>query len=134
MNINSFDKFNFKINIKQFWYVFLIISFSLLIIFLLFYLKNKTVLSYDGIVLNSNVFEISNLKYEDVKIILDSNLKLLDRKINRENIEIEKNQDKYQVKIILKEIFIPGDTLKLDCIYEEESLFQFIKNIMKGEN
>ena len=134
MNINSFDNFSLKRNIKQLLAGFLIISFSAMIIFLLFYLKNKTIFNYEGMVLNDNILEITNLSYLDVKTILDSDLNILDRKISKDSIEIAKIQDTYQIQVTLDEIFIPGDKLKLNCIYFEESLFQFIKNTMKGES
>lgn len=133
MNINSLDKFSLKINNKQFLAAFLIIILTLIIIFLSFRWKNKVTFEYEGSVLNNNILEITNLSYLDVKNIVDSNLKVSDRKISKDNIAIEKNQDKYQILIRLEQVSIPGDKLELNCIYAEESLFQFIKNTMKGE-
>ncbi|MBQ8472725.1 MAG: hypothetical protein IJ501_04415 [Bacilli bacterium] len=133
MNTNSLDKFSLKINSKQFLAAFLIIILTLIIIFLSFRWKNKVTFEYEGKVLNNNILEITNLSYLDVKTIIDSKLKILDRKITKDNIAIEKIQDKYQILINLEQFSIPGDKLKLNCIYLEESLFQFIKNTMKGE-
>lgn len=133
MNINSLDKFSLKINNKQFLAAFLIIILTLIIIFLSFRWKNKVTFEYEGSVLNNNILEITNLSYLDVKNIIDSNLKVSDRKISKDNIAIEKIQDKYQILIKLEQVSIPGDKLELNCIYLEESLFQFIKNTMKGE-
>ena len=133
MNTNSLDKFSLKINSKQFLAAFLIIILTLIIIFLSFRWKNKVTFEYEGKVLNNNILEITNLSYLDVKTIIDSKLKILDRKITKDNITIEKIQDKYQILINLEQFSIPGDKLKLNCIYLEESLFHFIKNTMKGE-
>ena len=133
MNTNSLDKFSLKINGKQFLAAFLIIILTILIIFLSFRWKNKVTFEYEGKVLNNNILEITNLSYLDVKTIIDSNLKVSDRKITKDNIAIEKNQDKYKILIKLEQVSIPGDKLELNCIYREESLFQFIKNTMKGE-
>ena len=90
MNTNSLDKFSLKINSKQFLAAFLIIILTLIIIFLSFRWKNKVTFEYEGKVLNNNILEITNLSYLDVKTIIDSKLKILDRKITKDNIAIEK--------------------------------------------
>ena len=134
MNINSFEKCNSRITYYQILYVFLIILITILGIIGLIYFKNITKINYQGIIKNNNVLEIENLTKDDVSLILESKkIKVEDKKIKHNMIDIEEKNNSYLVKINLDKKYLDNANLEVNCILKEESLYQFILKTMKGD-
>lgn len=134
MNINAFEKFNSRITYYQILYVYLMALITVLCIIGLIYFKNITKINYQGIIKDNNVLEIENLTKDDVSLILESKkIKIKDKKIEHNMIDIEENNNSYLVKINLDKKYLENTILEVNCILKEESLYRFILKILKGD-
>lgn len=133
MNISSLEKFNSNINYYQILYGFLVIIITSFIIIGLMYFKNITKREYYGVV-NNNILEISNLTYEEVALILEcKKVMIKDNIIKNKIIDIKENNDNYLISIKLNKIYLEGTKIKITYILNEESIYQFMLNRVKGD-
>lgn len=133
MNISSLEKFNSNINYYQILYGFLVIIITSFIIIGLMYFKNITKREYYGVV-NNNILEISNLTYEEVALILEcKKVMIKDNIIKNKIIDIKENNDNYLISIELNKIYLEGTKIKITYILNEESIYQFMLNRVKGD-
>ena len=137
MNIktNSFEKYSCNLAIYQILYVFLIISFLLIIIFFLFYFENSIVITHKGKILDTNYLEINDLNTSDISLILNSKeIKIDDKLISKERINILENNENYSLKIDVSNLEVNKNNLEIKCIIKKEKLYKFIFRKMKGES
>ena len=134
MNISLFKKFNRYQNYYQFLYILLTINIMIVVILLLLFLKNKTVIKYNGIISNNNVLILSNLSSYDANLITNN----LGIKINNENVRYKvldssNLRGSYTLKLSLDKYYFDSKSLEIEVLLKEENLYQFILKIMKGE-
>ena len=133
MNINNYEMFKSRINFYQILYVFLIISIVFIILIGLFSFKNIVKANFNGKVFN-NILEINDLDEFEIKKVLESKKILVNKEaIKKEIIDIKEINNKYFIKIKLDTFSSIEKEEKVVCILKDESLYQFIINIVKGD-
>ena len=134
MNTSLFNKFNRYQNYYQFLYGLLIINIMVVVTLLLLFLKNKTILKYDGIISNNNILVLSNLSSYDADLITNSlDIKIDDDSIKYRVLDYQEIRGSYTLKMSIDKYYLDSRSVEIEVLLKEENLGEFILKTMKGE-
>ena len=134
MNISLFKKINRYQNYYQFMYGLLIINIMVVVILLLLFLKNKTILKYDGIISDNNILVLSNLSSYDANLITNSlDIKIDDDSIKYKVLDYQEIRGSYTLKMSIDKYYLDSRSVEIEVLLKEENLGEFILKTMKGE-
>ena len=134
MNTSLFKKFNRYQTYYQFLYGLLIINIMVVVILLLLFLKNKTILRYDGIISDNNILVLSNLSSYDANLITNSlDIKIDDDSIKYKVLDYQEIRGSYTLKMSIDKYYLDSRSVEIEVLLKEENLGEFILKTMKGE-
>ena len=134
MNISLFKKINRYQNYYQFLYGLLIINIMVVVTLLLLFLKNKTILKYDGIISDNNILVLSNLSSYDANLITNSlDIKIDDDSIKYKVLDYQEIRGSYTLKMSIDKYYLDSRSVEIEVLLKEENLGEFILKTMKGE-
>ena len=115
-------------------YGLLIINIMVVVILLLLFLKNKTILKYDGIISDNNILVLSNLSSYDANLITNSlDIKIDDDSIKYKVLDYQEIRGSYTLKMSIDKYYLDSRSVEIEVLLKEENLGEFILKTMKGE-
>ncbi len=132
MNISLLDKFIKRKQIYQILFGFLSITIFVIIIIFSLVFKHQIIYAYQGKE-KEGVIEIDNLNELDLLKITNCKYLYIDNKKLRYDLTILKDDNKYLVKLFIKNLKNDKSLIEVKFLEKEESLLRFIINSMKGD-
>ena len=133
MSTSLLDKFKNRSSFYQILYIFITINIIVILILLLLFLKNYEFLTYKGIIRNNHDLVISNLTRGETEILTNSKLKIENKNIKYEVLDIFKENSLYVLKLKLDKYYLDSRSVKVKFIVKEENLLEYIIEKMKGD-
>lgn len=135
MNINKLELFLSQKVKYQILYVLLVFILLGVVIWLLLNVKNKTIITYQGLI-NFNLIEINDVLEKDLLNISNCQELFINNKKNKYKlVDVIKNNSKYNLKIKInsQEFKNYNSQSGISFILKEETLGEFVIRNMKGE-